>query len=102
MAGKEAGGGGAVVRAVGWRGRWGLHAGDLQWQTRRNDLVFNGYNHVSFLQVIFKAIQFSRLWSLLLKEDEGIEVIAKCKLLEKRMMELFSTFGWNFRRRIEA
>mgnify|MGYP003702426069 FL=1 len=68
----------------------------------RNDLVFNGYNHVSFLQVIFKATQLSRLWSLLLKEDEGIEVIAKCKLLEKRMMELFSTFGWNFRRRIEA
>jgi hypothetical protein len=68
----------------------------------RNDLVFNGYNHVSFLQVIFKATQLARLWSLLLKEDEGIEVIAKCKLLEKRMMELFSTFGWNFRRRIEA
>nr|BAD37323.1 hypothetical protein [Oryza sativa Japonica Group]BAD37620.1 hypothetical protein [Oryza sativa Japonica Group] len=34
--------------------------------------------------VIFKATQLSRLWSLLLKEDEGIEVIAKCKLLEKR------------------
>ncbi len=68
----------------------------------RNDLVFNGYNHVSFLQVIFQATQLGRLWSLLLKEDKGIEVIAKCNLLEKHMMELFSIFGWNSRRRIEA
>nr|BAD22234.1 hypothetical protein [Oryza sativa Japonica Group] len=55
-----------------------------------------------YLMVIFKATQLGRLWSLLLKEDEGIEVIAKCNLLEKRMMELFSIFGWNSRRRIEA
>ncbi len=68
----------------------------------RNDIVFNGYNHISFLQVIFKATHWARLWSLLLKKVEGEKAQVKCRILEKRVMEFFSTFGWNFRRRIEV
>jgi hypothetical protein len=68
----------------------------------RNDIVFNGYNHISFLQVIFKATHWARFWYLLLKKVEGEEAQVKCRILEKRVMEFFSTFGWNFRRRIEV
>ncbi|NP_001389226.1 zinc finger A20 and AN1 domain-containing stress-associated protein 7 isoform 2 [Oryza sativa Japonica Group] len=53
-------------------------------------------------RVIFKAIHWARLWSLLLKKVEGEEAQVKCRILEKRVMEFFSTFGWNFRRRIEV
>lgn len=71
------------------------------WLTR-NDMVFNDHNHISFLQVIFRETHWARLWSLLLKKDEGDKVQAKCSFREKRVMEFFSTFSWNFRRRIEA
>uniref|UniRef100_J3NES6 Reverse transcriptase domain-containing protein n=1 Tax=Oryza brachyantha TaxID=4533 RepID=J3NES6_ORYBR len=74
----------------------GLMTAKEPFQTLGHFIVNNGK------QVIFKATQLTRLWPLLFKEDEGEEVIAKCKLLEKRMMELFSTSGWNFRRRIET
>ncbi len=61
-----------------------------------NDVVFDGYNHISFLHAIFKATYWARLWSLLLKKVEGEEVHVKCRILEKQVMEFFSSFGWNF------
>jgi hypothetical protein len=68
----------------------------------RNDVVFNGSNPISFMQVIFRGAHWARLWSLLLKEDDGDAVQVHCRILESRVMEFYATYGWNFRRRIKA
>jgi hypothetical protein len=67
----------------------------------RNDVVFNGSNAYSFLQVIFRGTYWARLWSLLLKEEDGTLVKEYCKMLEMRVLEFYSNYGWNFRRRIQ-
>ncbi len=43
----------------------------LLWAMRisKNDVVFNGSNFNSYLQVIFRGMYWARQWSLLLKED---------------------------------
>uniref|UniRef100_A0A452Z303 Uncharacterized protein n=1 Tax=Aegilops tauschii subsp. strangulata TaxID=200361 RepID=A0A452Z303_AEGTS len=38
------------------------------WNTR-NDMIFNGTNFTNFLQVIYRAIAWIRMWSLLTYAD---------------------------------
>nr|CAE04633.3 OSJNBa0028I23.15 [Oryza sativa Japonica Group] len=52
--------------------------------------------------VIFRGTHWARLWSLLLKEEDGNMLKNYCKVLEMRVLEFFSNYGWNFRGRIEA
>lgn len=65
-------------------------------------MVFNGSCAYSFMQVIFRGTHWARLWSLLLKEEDGNMLKNYCKVLEMRVLEFFSNYGWNFRGRIEA
>jgi hypothetical protein len=67
----------------------------------RNDVVFNGSNFNSYLQVIFRGTYWARQWSLLLKEDERDVMKEGCKLLETSVMHFFGKDGWNMRKRLK-
>uniref|UniRef100_J3KUF7 Uncharacterized protein n=1 Tax=Oryza brachyantha TaxID=4533 RepID=J3KUF7_ORYBR len=59
----------------------------------------NGVN--SRLKVIFRATYWVRSWSLLLNEEDDNLTKECCKLLEMRVLEFYSRYGWNFPRRIQ-
>jgi hypothetical protein len=45
---------------------------------------------------------WARTWSLLLKGVGEETIKSYCKLLEKRVLEFFSVYGWNLGTKLEA
>ncbi|BAF05075.1 Os01g0509700, partial [Oryza sativa Japonica Group] len=56
----------------------------------------------STVNIIFMGTHWARTWSLLLKGTDEEIVKNYCKVLEKHVVEFFSVYGWNLRRRLEA
>jgi hypothetical protein len=69
------------------------------WLTR-NNIVFDNVIAPPYLQVIFKAIYWTRFWSLLQKEEDRLSVKMGCRIIETAAMEVFARHGWNFSNKI--
>ncbi len=68
----------------------------------RNDSVFDKSPTVTYMQVIFKATYWLRLWAQLQKCDKDADfLIVACRKLEVTVMQLFANHGWRFTNRLE-
>ena len=68
----------------------------------RNDRVFDKSPSISYMQVIFRATYWLRLWAQLQKCEEDREFLSvACRNLESTVMQLFTNHGWRFTNRLE-
>jgi len=65
-------------------------------------VIFNRRSFDSFAQVIFRATFWIRGWAPLCKEEEMRNLKIGCRHLEGMVLELFLSFGWRRRYRVEA
>ena len=65
----------------------------------RNDVVFQKTIPNSYLQVIFRGTYWARCWSELSKEEEKDFLKNNCRLLERRVLEMFAR-RWRLRNRL--
>jgi hypothetical protein len=63
------------------------------WNTR-NDLIFNGTQFTNFLQVIYKATTWIRMWSSLTHADFRELLVIGCNRWEMVARAIYSRFGW--------
>ena len=69
------------------------------WNTR-NDLIFNGTKFTNFLQVIYKATTWIRMWLLLTHADYREIMVIGCSRWETIARAIFSRFGWRANNRL--
>ena len=69
------------------------------WNTR-NDLIFNGTQFMNFLQVIYKATAWIRMWSSLTHADFRELLVIGCNRWEMVARAIYSRFGWQANNRL--
>jgi hypothetical protein len=60
----------------------------------RNDIIFNKTSISFYMQVIFRATYWTRMWALFQKEEEQTVLRIACQLVETLTMEIFAKHGW--------
>ena len=69
----------------------------------RNDIVFDNSPMKTYMQVLFRATHWLRIWSLLQKCDDDTNLLKDaCRSLETTAMQIFANHGWRFSNRIAA
>ena len=69
----------------------------------RNDIVFDNSPMKIYMQVLFRATHWLRMWSLLQKCDDDTNLLKDaCRSLETTTMQIFANHGWRFSKRIAA
>ena len=66
----------------------------------RNDVVFNRKNITNFLQVIFRASAWIRMWSLLSNAEAREHLGTGCNRWETVARDTYNRFGWRSANRI--
>ena len=69
------------------------------WNTR-NDMIFNGTTFTNFLQVIYRAIAWIRMCSLLAHADHRGPMVIGCNDWETVARAIFNRFGWRVNNRL--
>ena len=69
------------------------------WNTR-NDMIFNRTTFTNFLQVIYSATAWIRIWSLLTHADYMELMVIGCSRWETIARAIFSQFGWRANNRL--
>ena len=67
----------------------------------RNDLVFDKKPMLTYLEVLFRATHWLRIWAQLHNKEEGTTIKEVCRLLETAALQIFAYFGWRFTNCIE-
>ena len=68
----------------------------------RNDIVFNRKNITNFLQVIFRASAWIRMWSLLSSVETRKHLNTGCNRWETVARDTYNRFGWRSNDKIGA
>ena len=68
----------------------------------RNDMIFNRQHILNFLQVIFRATTWIRMWSLLTPMDSREPLVTGCNQWEMVAPAIFNQFGWRSHNKIEV
>jgi len=69
----------------------------------RNDIVFDNSPMKTYMQVLFRATHWLRMWLLLQKCDDDTNLLKDaCRSLETTAMQIFANHGWRFSNKIAA
>jgi hypothetical protein len=69
--------------------------------TSRNEVIFDKSPTKTYMQVLYRATYWCREWVQLQPcEDDMNDMREACRLLETRVMQLFTNYGWRFSNRL--
>jgi hypothetical protein len=57
---------------------------------------------LTYLQALFRATHWFRMWADLHKQEEGIQIKEACRWLECTALQNFAQHGWRFTNRIAS
>ena len=63
-------------------------------------MIFNGTKFTNFLQVIYRATAWIRMWSLLTHADYRGPMVIGCNRWKTVAWAIFSRFGWRVNNRL--
>jgi hypothetical protein len=73
-----------------------VRVGTMFWSIwlNQNDIIFNKKQILSYLQVMFRATYWIRIWASFQKEDAQVILRTACRLMETLTMKFFVKHGW--------
>jgi hypothetical protein len=70
--------------------------------TSRNDIIFDNSPMKTYMQVVYRATYWCRLWVLLqTSEEDNNKMKDACRAIEAMIMQIFTNREWCFRNRLE-